>query len=172
MSLSVGDRLLPCPTHARWLSLFSLDHPLRRGLVFAKMAQNPIAHFLVWLLAAVIAWVASIWVSGESLDWSQQLSRAWLAVLPPPVYRRVGLPQDFNFTTPDTTAVILNWSRFPNVLQISSVLCSPALDGVIAQVFIWNNHPNPITYDVRKSLALLSSYWEHSMCRRFFFFTL
>ena len=66
-------------------------------------------------------------------------------------WRRIGLLEDLNMTTwePDTTAVILNWSRFPNVLQISSVLCSQPLSGIIAEVFIWNNSPKPITFDVR-----------------------
>ncbi|KAL4246325.1 hypothetical protein ABKN59_008959 [Abortiporus biennis] len=48
---------------------------------------------------------------------------------------------------PDTTAVILNWSRFPNILLISSLLCSSVLDDVISEVFIWNNNPKPISYE-------------------------
>lgn len=115
------------------------------------MAQSSVARFFVWFAAALIAWIASTWASGEPLDWYQQVSQI-LGHLLPPVYRRVGLPEDFIPTAqPDTTAIILNWSRFPNVLQISSLLCSPALDGIIAQVFIWNNSPNPISLDVRKA---------------------
>lgn len=49
---------------------------------------------------------------------------------------------------PDTTAVVLNWSRFPNVQRIASLLCSPDLDHVIKEVFIWNNNPTPIFYSV------------------------
>ncbi|KAI0652386.1 hypothetical protein C8Q79DRAFT_937363 [Trametes meyenii] len=52
---------------------------------------------------------------------------------------------------PDTTAVILNWSRFPNVLLITSLLCGPWLDDTIAQVYIWNNHPRRITYEDMKN---------------------
>ncbi|EJD03822.1 uncharacterized protein FOMMEDRAFT_83180 [Fomitiporia mediterranea MF3/22] len=37
--------------------------------------------------------------------------------------------------TPDTTAVILNWSRLENVLLISALLCGPWLDGTIAEIF-------------------------------------
>ncbi|KAI0783308.1 hypothetical protein C8Q75DRAFT_795483 [Abortiporus biennis] len=48
---------------------------------------------------------------------------------------------------PDTTAVILNWSRFPNILLISSLLCSPVLNDIISEVFIWNNNPKPISYE-------------------------
>ncbi|KAH8099831.1 hypothetical protein BXZ70DRAFT_1008810 [Cristinia sonorae] len=44
-------------------------------------------------------------------------------------------------STADTTAVVLNWSRFPNVLLISTLLCGPWLDGVIKEVIIWNNSP-------------------------------
>lgn len=43
---------------------------------------------------------------------------------------------------PDTTAVILNWSRFPNVILIVSLLCSNSLSGIIAAIHIWNNQPN------------------------------
>jgi hypothetical protein len=48
----------------------------------------------------------------------------------------------------DTTAVILNWSRFNNVLDIASLLCHPSLNNVIAQVFIWNNNPKPVSLSV------------------------
>ena len=50
--------------------------------------------------------------------------------------------------TPDVTAVLLNWSRFPNVMLISSLLCAPWLNGTIAEVFIWNNNPRKLTYEV------------------------
>ena len=49
---------------------------------------------------------------------------------------------------PDTTAVVLNWARFPNVLLITSMLCSPELEDIIAQVLIWNNYPRPLSYEV------------------------
>ncbi|CAL1694519.1 unnamed protein product [Somion occarium] len=48
---------------------------------------------------------------------------------------------------PDTTAVILNWSRFPNVRSISSSLCGPWLDTVISEVLIWNNSPRKLSYE-------------------------
>lgn len=51
--------------------------------------------------------------------------------------------------SPDTTAVVLNWSRFHNVQRIASLLCSPDLDHVIKEVFIWNNNPTQISYNVR-----------------------
>ena len=50
--------------------------------------------------------------------------------------------------SPDTTAVILNWSRFHNVQRIASLLCSPELDHIIKEVLIWNNNPAPIFYKV------------------------
>ncbi|KAL5518807.1 hypothetical protein ACEPAH_490 [Sanghuangporus vaninii] len=43
---------------------------------------------------------------------------------------------------PDTTAIILNWSRLQNVIMISSIVCGPWLDDAVAEVFIWNNNPN------------------------------
>ena len=42
---------------------------------------------------------------------------------------------------PDTTAVLLNWSRLDNVILLSSLLCGPWLETVIANVIIWNNNP-------------------------------
>jgi hypothetical protein len=50
---------------------------------------------------------------------------------------------------PQVTAVVLNWSRFENVLLITSLLCQSWLYGVIAKVVIWNNSPNKIYYKVR-----------------------
>ncbi|KAF5352743.1 hypothetical protein D9756_005918 [Leucocoprinus leucothites] len=50
---------------------------------------------------------------------------------------------------PDTTAVILNWSRLPNVVQLAKVMCS-SLQDTLAEVFIWNNNPNALT---KKDLA-------------------
>ena len=64
-------------------------------------------------------------------------------------YQRVSVLH--NATTagkPDVTAVELNWSRFPNVMLIASLLCSPWLEGTIADVFIWNNSPRRLTYEV------------------------
>jgi hypothetical protein len=49
---------------------------------------------------------------------------------------------------PDTTAVILNWSRLSNVVDIASVLCHPDLRDVISEVFVWNNNPTPISQSV------------------------
>ncbi|KAH9951005.1 hypothetical protein B0H21DRAFT_720924 [Amylocystis lapponica] len=59
-------------------------------------------------------------------------------------YERI---QNASVSVPDTTAVVLNWSRFPNVLLITSLLCGPWLDSVISEVIIWNNSPRPMTYD-------------------------
>ncbi|KAL7285568.1 hypothetical protein ACG7TL_000672 [Trametes sanguinea] len=61
-------------------------------------------------------------------------------------YERVSVIQDAA-DAPDTTAVIMNWSRFPNVMLITSLLCSPWLDNTIAQVFIWNNSPRRLKYE-------------------------
>jgi hypothetical protein len=49
---------------------------------------------------------------------------------------------------PDTTAIVLNWSRLTNVKNIASLLCHPTLDGIIAEVFIWNNSPKKISHKV------------------------
>ncbi|OSD06205.1 hypothetical protein PYCCODRAFT_1432018 [Trametes coccinea BRFM310] len=65
-------------------------------------------------------------------------------------YERVSVIQDAA-DAPDTTAVIMNWSRFPNVMLITSLLCSPWLDNTIAQVFIWNNSPRRLKYEDMKN---------------------
>ena len=49
----------------------------------------------------------------------------------------------------NTVAVVLNWSRFPNVRRIVSLLCSPELDSFMKRVLVWNNSPKPLTYQVR-----------------------
>ncbi|OBZ79106.1 hypothetical protein A0H81_01521 [Grifola frondosa] len=61
-------------------------------------------------------------------------------------YTRVATVQNLT-ASPDTTAVILNWSRFPNVLLITSLLCGSWLEDTIAEVFIWNNSPRKLRYD-------------------------
>ena len=49
----------------------------------------------------------------------------------------------------DTVAVVLNWSRFPNVRRIVSLLCSSELDSFMKRVLVWNNSLKPLTYQVR-----------------------
>lgn len=48
---------------------------------------------------------------------------------------------------PDTTAVILNWSRLPNVVQLVKIMCS-SLQDTFAQIFVWNNNPQPLNFEV------------------------
>ncbi|KAI0756476.1 hypothetical protein C8Q80DRAFT_1128851 [Daedaleopsis nitida] len=48
---------------------------------------------------------------------------------------------------PDVTAVVLNWSRFPNVMLITSLLCGSWLEGTIAEVLIWNNSPRKLSHE-------------------------
>ncbi|KAJ7086705.1 hypothetical protein C8R44DRAFT_820845 [Mycena epipterygia] len=49
---------------------------------------------------------------------------------------------------PDVTAILLNWARLPNVVQIVTVLCGEALDGVIKEVIVWNNnYARPLVYN-------------------------
>ncbi|KAJ7047551.1 hypothetical protein C8F04DRAFT_1059304 [Mycena alexandri] len=46
---------------------------------------------------------------------------------------------------PDITAVLLNWVRLANVVEIVSVLCG--VDDVIQEVVVWNNNPRPLKYE-------------------------
>ncbi|KAJ7667816.1 hypothetical protein DFH06DRAFT_1039798 [Mycena polygramma] len=74
--------------------------------------------------------------------WGTALLAVVLAVL---VFTpRTKTPQ----SQPDVTAVLLNWVRLPNVVQIVSVLCGPALDGVVKEIVVWNNNRlRPLTYE-------------------------
>ncbi|KAG1825640.1 uncharacterized protein BJ212DRAFT_288074 [Suillus subaureus] len=47
---------------------------------------------------------------------------------------------------PDVTAVVLNWSRLPNVVRIVGLLCGPWLEDVVAEIVVWNNNPREISY--------------------------
>ena len=47
-----------------------------------------------------------------------------------------GLTNELN-----TTVVILNWSRLPNVKHIISNMCDHLLDDTVANIIIWNNNP-------------------------------
>lgn len=51
--------------------------------------------------------------------------------------------------SPDTTAIILNWSRLPNVIRIVRLLCSARLEHTIKEVVVWNNNPTQVHPRVR-----------------------
>lgn len=46
------------------------------------------------------------------------------------------------------SAIILNWSRFRNVVLIVSGFCDPRLQDVIAEIVVWNNSPRKISAEV------------------------
>ncbi|KAG6332067.1 hypothetical protein ID866_7021 [Astraeus odoratus] len=48
--------------------------------------------------------------------------------------------------SPGVTAIILNWSRLSNVVRIASLLCGEFLRDTVAEVLIWNNSPQELTY--------------------------
>lgn len=55
----------------------------------------------------------------------------------------------FSNSTPDTTVILLNWSRLSNIKLICSVLCGPLLNDIVAEIFVWNNNPNlSLSYEV------------------------
>ncbi|KAJ7699896.1 hypothetical protein B0H17DRAFT_1047552 [Mycena rosella] len=58
-------------------------------------------------------------------------------------------PESIANHEPDVTAVLLNWTRFANVIQIVTELCREPLDRVIKEVVVWNNAGNsrPLAYD-------------------------
>ena len=46
------------------------------------------------------------------------------------------------------SAIILNWSRFRNVVSIVSGFCDPRLQDVIAEIVVWNNSPRKTSAEV------------------------
>jgi len=62
---------------------------------------------------------------------------------------------------PDVTAVILNWSRLSNVVQIASLLCGPWLEDVVAEIVVWNNNPREISFQVSEESNLRTSSHSH-----------
>lgn len=54
----------------------------------------------------------------------------------------------FHASSPDTTAIILNWSRLPNVIRIVSLLCGAQVDDMIAKIVVWNNSPRKLEHGV------------------------
>ncbi|KAL0951640.1 hypothetical protein HGRIS_008320 [Hohenbuehelia grisea] len=53
---------------------------------------------------------------------------------------------DHSEETADVTAVILNWSRLSNVIQIVESLCHPGADDTIAAITVWNNNPISVSH--------------------------
>ena len=51
---------------------------------------------------------------------------------------------------PGLSAVVLNWSRFQNVVLIVSSMCGPSLQDVISEIIVWNNSPERISAEVSK----------------------
>lgn len=86
------------------------------------------------------------------MPWKAALTLAILAVLlrwslrPTLKLQRVHLTT--SSTHPDTTAVVLNWSRLANVVEIAALLCGPTLNSTIAKVFVWNNSPRKVSHRV------------------------
>ncbi|KAF9531946.1 hypothetical protein CPB83DRAFT_808097 [Crepidotus variabilis] len=46
----------------------------------------------------------------------------------------------------NTTVVILNWSRLPNVNEIISQICTNLLDDTVHEIIIWNNNPQELSF--------------------------
>ena len=107
------------------------------------MARLPLAASFASILIAILAVI--LWKSGEQRQIFDVLSGLRLAKFSSTPSQR---------SKPDTTAVVLNWSRLPNVIRIASLLCENTLDDVIASVVVWNNNPMALTYEVRTLYAL------------------
>ena len=54
---------------------------------------------------------------------------------------------------PGVSAIILNWSRFRNVVLIVSGFCDPILQDVIAEIVVWNNSPRRISAEVSRGTS-------------------
>ena len=62
------------------------------------------------------------------------------------------------------SAIILNWSRFQNVVLIVSGLCDPRLQGVIAEIVVWNNSPRNISPEVSSGSECFTALIVHHAC--------
>ncbi|KAF8899086.1 hypothetical protein BD779DRAFT_1486946 [Infundibulicybe gibba] len=71
-------------------------------------------------------------------------------------YRPLSFDWNNSLILPDTTAVVLNWSRLANVVRIARLLCSDSLNGTIKTVLVWNNSP--------RELGLKAWDFEASQC--------
>ncbi|KAF9041843.1 hypothetical protein BDZ89DRAFT_1060209, partial [Hymenopellis radicata] len=76
------------------------------------------------------------------------------------LYRRVG--GHTTNRTADTTAVVLNWSRFQNVVEITALFCDPSLEHTLHTVVVWNNNPKPLSKSdfsecIRERLSIINS---------------
>ena len=118
---------------------YDADSDVCTGFLPAIMARLPLAATFASILIAILAVI--LWKSGEQ----RQIFGLRLAKFSSTPSRQ---------SKPDTTAVVLNWSRLPNVIRIASLLCENTLDDVIASVVVWNNNPKALTYEVRTLYAL------------------
>jgi hypothetical protein len=55
----------------------------------------------------------------------------------------------------DTTAIILNWSRLPNVVRIVDALCDQSLENTIVTILVWNNNPRALSQEVCTLICIL-----------------
>lgn len=60
----------------------------------------------------------------------------------------------------EVSAIILNWSRFRNVVLIVSGLCDPRLQDVIAEIVVWNNSPRKISAEVSSGTEGSTGYFR------------
>lgn len=56
------------------------------------------------------------------------------------------------------SAIILNWSRFRNVVLIVSGFCHPSLQNVIAEIVVWNNSPQRISAEVSRGTERFNTF--------------
>ncbi|KAI5898188.1 uncharacterized protein SCHCODRAFT_02486599 [Schizophyllum commune H4-8] len=94
------------------------------------MARLRVAAALTSILVAVLA--AVLWKSGEQHQIFDVPSGLGFAKFSWTSFRQ---------SKPDTTAVVLNWSRLPNVVRIASLLCEHSLDDAIASDFAFTGCP-------------------------------
>ncbi|KAL1740839.1 hypothetical protein HDZ31DRAFT_46669 [Schizophyllum fasciatum] len=101
------------------------------------MAHLRIATFGTSILAAALA-ICLLQFADQSTDLLATVRQG--ALLMAKSFRSRLLVQR---AVPDTTAVVLNWSRLPNVIRIASLLCDESLDDVVASDFALTGCPAP-----------------------------
>jgi hypothetical protein len=112
---------------------------------------------ILWCFTLIAFIVAYLIIQNQKTYSSQSTSSDILQRSLPLTYRSdralhspfktsfVRVPRLTVASSPLITAVILNWSRLPNVVRIVSLLCSPSLNDTIASISVWNNSPRKLS---------------------------
>lgn len=169
----------------RILSYLELAHPIlgesrvtvlhSQSDCMPKTAVTQVSRGLLWLSTVTVILIATL--LAKKLEYIFVFKRSKVTPGADAVTSGLDLPTERSFPTtylrstvsqsysrpitpqsqrsPDVTAVILNWSRLPNVIRIVSELCGAQLEDTISEVVVWNNNPKKLSQNVRTLFHIL-----------------